>query len=82
MMEPIVLLGATGSIGRQTLDLLRYSLNYDLVGVSFFSKFEKREPFLLYFPKLKYIGIVDEEKAKEFQKSILPTKSFLVRMLL
>ena len=68
MMEPIVLLGATGSIGRQTLDLLRYSLNYDLVGVSFFSKFEKREPFLLYFPKLKYIGIVDEEKAKEFQK--------------
>ena len=68
MMEPIVLLGATGSIGRQTLDLLRYSLNYDLVGVSFFSRFEKREPFLLYFPKLKYIGIVDEEKAKEFQK--------------
>ena len=68
MKEPIVLLGATGSIGRQTLDLLRYSLNYDLVGVSLFSRFEKREPFLLYFPKLKYVGIVDEEKAKEFQR--------------
>ncbi len=66
MREPIVLLGATGSIGSQTLDLLRYSLTYDLVGVSFFSHYEKRETSLLYFPDLKYVGIADEGKAKEF----------------
>jgi 1-deoxy-D-xylulose-5-phosphate reductoisomerase len=67
MSEPIILLGATGSIGTQTLEILRFSFDYQLIGVSLNSRYEKLEPFLLYFDALKYVAISDEEKAKEFK---------------
>ncbi|MCI1735227.1 MAG: hypothetical protein LKM30_05790 [Bacilli bacterium] len=67
MREPIVVLGATGSIGRQTLDILRFSFDYDLVGVSLNSQFEKLEDYLLYFDHLSYVAIADEEAAKAFK---------------
>ena len=68
-MKDIVVLGATGSIGRQTLDILKYSYDYNLVGISFFSNYREIEPYLLYFPGLKYIGIVDKKAASEFEAS-------------
>lgn len=68
MREDIVVLGATGSIGRQTLDILAFSSVYRLVGVSFSSHFEKLEPYLLYFDSLKYVAIADEEASKAFHK--------------
>ena len=67
MREDIVVLGATGSIGRQTLDILAFSSVYRLVGVSFQLHYEKLEPYLLYFDALKYVGIADREVAKAFQ---------------
>lgn len=66
MRENIVVLGATGTIGSLTLSLLRYSFDYSLVGISFSSHYEKREESLLYFPELKYVGIVDEKAAAAF----------------
>ena len=68
MREKIIVLGATGSIGTQCLDILRFSSVYELVGVSFSSRYEILEDYLLYFDSLKYVAIADEEKAKEFQK--------------
>lgn len=68
MREPIVVLGATGSIGTQTLDILCFSFDYELVGVSFHSRYERLEPYLLYFDGLKYVAITDEKKAKEFHQ--------------
>lgn len=65
-MKDIIVLGATGSIGRQTLDILKYSYDYNLVGITFFSDYKKIEPYLFYFPNLKYVGIVDKKAANEF----------------
>lgn len=72
MREDIVVLGATGSIGTQTLDILRFSFDYDLIGVSLSSRYEVLEDYLLYFDKLKYVAIKEEKKAEEF-KSIHPS---------
>lgn len=68
MREKIIVLGATGSIGRQCLDILKYSFDYELVGISFNSQIELLEPYLFYFDSLKYVAISDETKAKVFQK--------------
>lgn len=68
MRNKIIVLGATGSIGTQCLDILQFSLDYELVGVSFQSHFEKLEPYLFYFDSLKYIAISDIEAAEEFHK--------------
>ncbi len=66
MRQKIIVLGATGSIGIQTLDILQFSIDYELVGVSLNSRFEKLEPYLFYFDSLKYVAISDEKAAKEF----------------
>ena len=68
MREKIIVLGATGSIGRQCLDILKYSFDYELVGVSFNSQIDLIEPYLFYFDSLKYIAITDVKKAKIFQE--------------
>lgn len=68
MRNKIIVLGATGSIGTQCLDILQYSLDYELVGVSFQSRFERLEPYLFYFDSLKYVAIGDEKAAKEFHE--------------
>lgn len=68
MREKIVLLGATGSIGTQTLDILSFSFDYDLIGVSLNSKIDVLEKYLFYFDNLKYVAIQDEKKAEEFKK--------------
>lgn len=68
MRKEIVVLGATGSIGTQTLDILMYSFDYELVGVSLSSRFEVLEPYLFYFDSLKYVAIEDEKAALKFHK--------------
>ncbi len=68
MRKPIIVLGATGSIGTQTLDILMYSFDYELIGVSLSSQFEKLEPYLFYFDSLKYVAIKDEKAAAKFHK--------------
>jgi 1-deoxy-D-xylulose-5-phosphate reductoisomerase len=67
MREDIIVLGATGSIGRQCLEILRYSDRYRLVGVSLNTRYEILEDYLLYFDGLRKVAITDPEKAKEFQ---------------
>lgn len=66
--EPIIVLGATGSIGRQCLDILQFSFDYELVGVSLNSHFENLEPYLFYFDSLKYVAITDIKASEEFKK--------------
>jgi 1-deoxy-D-xylulose-5-phosphate reductoisomerase len=68
MRKEIIVLGATGSIGTQCLDILQYSIDYELVGVSLNSRFENLEPYLFYFDSLKYVAISDEKAAEEFHK--------------
>ena len=68
MVQDILVLGASGDIGTQALDLLRYSFDYRVLGLSLHSRIERIEPFLFYFDQLKYIAIEDENKAEEFKK--------------
>lgn len=68
MRKPIIVLGATGSIGTQCLDILQFSLEYELIGVSLNSRFENLEPYLFYFDSLKYVAISDKEAAEKFKK--------------
>ncbi|MFA6830166.1 MAG: hypothetical protein WCR67_05655 [Bacilli bacterium] len=72
MREKILLLGSTGSIGRQTLDILKYSSDYELVGISLKSRFQNLEDYLFYFDSLKYVAIEDEKSALEF-KAVHPS---------
>ncbi len=67
-MRDIAVFGATGSIGTQTLDLLKYSFQYRLKAVSFNSRYEVLESYLPYFDSLSYVSVSDEEKGKEFEE--------------
>ena len=66
MAKQIIVLGATGDIGSQSLELLRYSYDYELVGVAFKSNYSAFEKNLPYFDKLKCIVIENKEAAAEF----------------
>ncbi len=68
MRERIIVLGATGSIGKQCLDILKFDFHYELVGVSLNSQYQNLEPYLFYFDSLKYVAIKDEKAAFEFKK--------------
>lgn len=68
MREKIIVLGATGSIGRQCLDILKYSFDYELVGLSLNGRIDVLEDYLLYFDGLKFVAIRDEAKAAEFAR--------------
>ena len=52
MAKQIIVLGATGDIGSQALELLRYSFDYELVGVAFKSNCTAFEKNLPYFDKV------------------------------
>ena len=68
-MKRILLLGATGSIGSQTLDIIEKEKdNFTLVGAAFNRNIKKFTEVLKRFPDLKYIGISNFEAGKELQK--------------
>jgi 1-deoxy-D-xylulose-5-phosphate reductoisomerase len=63
-MKNIIVLGATGSIGTQTMDILRsQKKEFNLLGISIYSSYEKAIDIINEF-KVKYICIM-EEKAKD-----------------
>lgn len=66
MAKQIIVLGATGDIGSQALELLRYSFDYELVGVAFKSNCTAFEKNLPYFDKVNCIAIENKEAADEF----------------
>ena len=64
-MKKLVILGASGSIGRQTLDLLKNNkIEYELIGVSIGKNIEVLQEILNNFSSIKYAYLIDE-KAKE-----------------
>ena len=68
-MKRLVILGASGSIGSQTLELIQdKKLNYKLVGISVGKKIVKIPLILKEFPTVKYICVQDEENIFELKK--------------
>lgn len=65
--ERIIILGCTGSIGTQSLDLLTNDERFSVVGVSFNSNFSILEKYLDKLPDLELIGIIDPIAGGEFK---------------
>lgn len=68
-MSKVILLGASGSIGRQTLDVMkkhrdRFSLDAFSVG----TKTRFITPILKQFPEVKFVCIKDKKKANQYKK--------------
>lgn len=68
MAKRILLLGATGSIGTQTIELCEEEREFEIVSVSLNSHTEILEQELSLLPHLKNVGIRNLEKAEEFKK--------------
>ncbi len=68
MAKKIIVLGATGDIGKQALEILRYNYDYEVVGVAFKSNYSLIEEELFYFENLKFIAISSHKAAEEFVK--------------
>ena len=67
-MKKLLLLGASGSIGQQTLDLLiNKKIDFELVGVSVGKNIEFLEKLLPLFNTIKYVYVIDEKVAKSLQ---------------
>ena len=68
-MSKVILLGASGSIGRQTLDVMKKNReDFSLSAFSVGSKTRFITPIIKNFPEVKHICIKDKKKANEYQK--------------
>ena len=68
-MMKVCLLGASGSIGKQTIDvMIKNSSDFDLVAFSIGRKVEQIKRVLAKFPNVTHICLQDEDSAKRYQK--------------
>ena len=66
-MKKVTILGVTGSIGTQTLDVIRNDINnFDIVGISANTNFQKIIPIIEEF-KPKYVAMMDEEASLKLE---------------
>lgn len=66
-MRKVLLLGASGSIGSQTIDvLLKYKDKFDLVGVSVGNRVENTDNLIKNFANLNYFCFKNEKDYDEF----------------
>ena len=67
-MKRLLLLGASGSIGSQTIDLLiNKKVDYELVGLSVGKNIEFLEKVLPLFKSIKYVYVIDSKVVKSLQ---------------
>ena len=67
-MKKVTILGVTGSIGTQTLDVIRNDIeNFDIVGISANTNYQKIIPIIEEF-KPKYVAMMDEEASLKLEK--------------
>ena len=67
-MKKLLLLGASGSIGSQTIDLLiNKKVDYELVGLSVGKNIEFLDKVLPLFKSVKYVYVIDSKVAKTLQ---------------
>lgn len=76
-MKKIVILGSTGSIGTQTLDIVSKNEDLQVVGISAGQNISMlEEQIRLFQPRLAAVG--DEEKAKELRERVRDTNCRVV----
>lgn len=68
-MKKLLLLGASGSIGSQTLDLIdKYNDRFDLVAFSVGKRSNVIEPLIKKYPHIKDVYLIDDELAKSLKE--------------
>lgn len=68
-MKKIVLLGASGSIGTQTIEvMLAHPDKFDLVGFSIGHNIDKVHEILKQFPQVNHVAVADKEDAESLKK--------------
>jgi len=79
-MKKLTILGATGSIGTQTLDVIRSDIeNFAIVGISANTNWEKVIPIIEEFHP-KYVAMMDERASIKLKK-YCSTKKYLIEIL-
>lgn len=79
-MKNITILGVTGSIGTQTLDVIRNDIkNFHIVGVSANTSWEKIIPIIEEF-KPKYVAMMEEESSLKL-KTYCREKNYSTKIL-
>ncbi|MCJ7690992.1 MAG: 1-deoxy-D-xylulose-5-phosphate reductoisomerase, partial [Clostridiaceae bacterium] len=79
-MKKVTILGVTGSIGIQTLDVIRKDTNnFEIIGISANVNFEKIIPIIEEF-KPKYVAMMDE-KSSLILKNHCKEKEYLTEVL-
>lgn len=69
MRKRISLLGATGSIGLQTLDIIKeHPAQFQLVAFSVGKNMEETKKIIRAFPDVKLVSVMQEEDARQLQK--------------
>jgi 1-deoxy-D-xylulose-5-phosphate reductoisomerase len=69
-MKKVILLGASGNIGGQSLDILDGDRkSFDLVGISVGLQVEKIEPILTRFPSIKAVCVEEQEDVSSLEKA-------------
>ena len=75
-MKKIVLLGATGSIGTQTIDVVNHHRNeFSIIGLSAGHNMKKLSELLEVCPDVKYVCVARKADMEEMQKCIHPLRS-------
>ena len=73
----VLLLGASGSIGSQTIDIIKEASNkFTLTAFSVGKNFEKAQEILRNFPSVKHVYVIDKDKAKELKKEYPKVKVY------
>ena len=76
MIRKITLLGATGSIGKQALEILKNRSDYELVAVSCKNNIEKLANFFGEFTSIKFAAVNKKEDAENLSKRFPGIKFF------
>ena len=73
----VLLLGASGSIGSQTIDIIKEAGDkFILTAFSVGKNYEKAQEILRNFPSVKHIYVINKEKANELKKEFPNVKVF------
>lgn len=76
LMRKLLLLGASGSIGTQALDILeKEPTSFELVGISIGHQISKIPAILKRFPTIKKVVVLEKEDKEKLEKEI-PSVSF------
>ena len=76
-LHKVLLLGASGSIGSQTIDIINEAKGkFTLTAFSVGKNIEKAREILRNFPSVEYVYIIDKDDAKKLKKEFPKVKVF------